>query len=53
MEHDDPIHKKNKEKLAKKRKSEGAKTDPEDFGNIYGINHLKIGEAKHDLYDSK
>ena len=49
MEHDDPIPKKNKEKkLAKKRKSESAKVEPEDFGNNYGTDHLKIGEAKHD-----
>ena len=48
MEHDDPIPKKNKGGVAKKRKSGSAKADPEDFGNTYGIDHLKIGEAKHD-----
>ena len=45
MNHDDPIPKKNKEKKARKRKSEIAKLDPEDVGNAYGIDHLKIGEA--------
>ena len=53
MNHDDPIPKKNKEKKARKRKSESAKLDPEDVGNAYGIDHLKIGEAKHDLYESE
>ena len=40
-------------KLAKTHKTEIAKVEPEDFGNTYGIEHLKIGEAKHDLDDSK
>ena len=53
MNHDDPILKKKKKKNARNRKSESAKLDPEDVGNAYGIDHLKIGEAKHDLYDSK
>ena len=39
--------------MAKKRKSESAKADPEDCENTYGIDHLKIGEANHDLDDSK
>ena len=54
MDHDDSIPKKNKEKgLAKNCKSERAKADPEDFGNTYGIDHLKISEAKHHLDGSK
>ena len=40
-------------KLAKKSKSEISKADLEDFGNNYGIDHLKIGEAKHDSDYSK
>ena len=53
MEHSDTITKKRKEKLAKRRNSESAKLDPEDCENTYGIDHLKIGEATHDLDDSK
>ena len=41
------------EKLGKKRKSESSKVDPEEVGSTYGIGHIKIGEAKHDLYDYK
>ena len=39
--------------LAQKRKSESAKTDTEDCENTYVIVHLKMGEANHDLDDSK
>ena len=39
--------------LGKKYKSESAKSDPEDIGNTYGIDHLKIGEANHNLDGSK
>ena len=53
MEHSDPIPKKKKEKLVKKRKSESAKADPKDCENTYGIEHFKIGEATHDSNDSK
>ena len=54
MEHGDPIPNKNKrEKLAKKRKSEISKADPEECENTYGIYHFKIGEAKHDSNESK
>ena len=53
MQHDDPTPKIKKGGVAKKRKSEIAKADPEDFGNTYGIDHIKIGEAKHDSGDSK
>ena len=42
---------KRSKKLAKHCKSEIAKADPEDIGNTYGIDHLKIGEVKHDSYD--
>ena len=54
MEHYYPIPKKKKEgkKLDIKRKSEIAKADPEGFGNTYGIDHFKMGDAKHDLDDS-
>ena len=38
---------------AGKRKSDSATADPEDCENTYGIDHLEIGEAKHDLDDSK
>ena len=44
---------KKKIKLAKKRKSESAMADPEDCENTDGIDHLKIGEAKHDSDDSE
>ena len=27
--------------------------DPEDYENTYGIDHIKIGEAKHDLDGSE
>ena len=53
MEHVDPIPREKKEKLAKTRKTESAKAEPEDFGNTYGIDHLKIGEAKHDSDESE
>ena len=46
----DSITKKRREKTGKKAKSEIAKLDPEDFGNTYGIDHLKMGEAKHNSY---
>ena len=39
-------------KLDKKRNSESAKAHLEDFGDTYGIDYLKICEAKHDLDDS-
>ena len=44
---------KRRRKLAKKFKGEIAKADPEDFGNTYGIDLLKIGKAKHNLNESK
>ena len=54
MEHSDPIpNKKKKKKLVKKYKSESAKAVPKDCENSYGVYHLKIGEATHDLDDSK
>ena len=54
MEHDDPITNKTRwGGLDKTCKSESAKADPEDVVNTYGIDHLKIGEAKHDSDDSK
>ena len=43
MEHGDPIPKKNKGEMAKNRKSEIAKANPEDGENTYGIEHIKIG----------
>ena len=39
--------------MAKNRKSESAKADPEDVGDTYGIDHLKVGKAKHDPGDSE
>ena len=36
-----------------KRKSESTKSDPEDVGKTYVIEHLKIGEGKHDLDESE
>ena len=39
--------------VAKKRKSETTKAGSEDVGNTYGIDHLKIGETKHDSDKSK
>ena len=36
---------------AKERNIEISKVDTEDHENTYGIDHLKIGEAKHDLDD--
>ena len=37
---------KRREKLVKNRKSESAKSDPENFGNNYGIGHFKICGSK-------
>ena len=34
-------------------KSKSAKSDTEDVGNTYGIDHLNIGEDKHDSDDSE
>ena len=42
------LPRKGREKLDKRRKSESSKVEPEEFVNKYGIDHLKIGEAKHD-----
>ena len=56
MENGDPINNKKKGGrvvVATKHNNESAKVYPEDCDNIYGIDHLKIGEAKHDLDDSK
>ena len=39
--------------MAKNSKSESVKAYPEDVGNTYGIDHLKIGEAKHGSNESK
>ena len=44
---------KRRKKLAKKRKSESAKSDPEEVEHTYGIDRLNIGEAKHDSDDPK
>ena len=40
-------------KMAENIKSESVKADPEDVGNTYGIDHFKIGEAKHGSNESK
>ena len=48
-----PFSRKRRLKLVKKRKSESAKADSKDFENNYGIDHLKIGEATHNLDDFK
>ena len=54
MEHNDPIPNKNKGKnWLNIARVKFAKADPEDIGNTYGIDHLKIGEVKHDSYDPK
>ena len=39
--------------MAKNSKSESVKAYPEDVVNTYGIDHLKIGEAKHGSNESK
>ena len=53
MEHGDTIPKKNRKKIAKKRKSEISEADPEDCENNYVTDYLKIGEANHDFDDSE
>ena len=52
MEHDYYNPNKKKKKLAKNRKSESKKADPEELGRSYGIDRLNIGEAKHDSSDT-